>query len=196
MNADVTRILSILAQTASQQPPQPPHALPPPDPRLQHLPKPPQNLADPAHPVSAPPVDPKTITDWPTALRFVVNTLGKDEAVMAQIKKMKKHQHDHEKQWWAAREEIVRKHEARVESSQKVQDLLWASTPESEQDELRTFDQKVHLRSTDMVAHMASEFAQMGIPFFCRGALPDRPDAELQELRKRIVELLEDLCEG
>lgn len=26
---------------------------------------------------------------------------------------------------WAAREEIVRKHEARVESSQKVQDLLW-----------------------------------------------------------------------
>lgn len=69
-------------------------------------------------------------------------------------------------------------------------------TPESEQDELRTFDQKVHLRSTDMVAHMASEFAQMGIPFFCRGALPERPDAELQELRCRMVELLEDLCEG
>lgn len=30
---------------------------------------------------------------------------------------------------WAAREEIVRKHEARVESSQKVQDLLWVPLP-------------------------------------------------------------------
>lgn len=73
----------------------------------------------------------------------------------------------------------------------------YIQTPESEQEELRTFDQKVHLRSTDMVTHMASEFAQMGIPFFCRGALPgERPDAELQELRRRMVELLEDLCEA
>lgn len=97
MNADITRILSILAQTASQQPQQPPHplphTLPPPDPRLSHAHahahahahNPPQYLTD---PVPAP-VDPAAITDWPAALKYVMNTLGKDEAVMAQIKKVR-----------------------------------------------------------------------------------------------------------
>lgn len=90
MNADITRILSILAQTASQQPQQPlPHTLPPPDPRLSHAHahahNPPQYLPD---PVPAP-VDPAAITDWPAALKYVMNTLGKDEAVMAQIKKVR-----------------------------------------------------------------------------------------------------------
>lgn len=92
MNPDVTRILSILAQTASQQPP---HTPPPPDPRLQHLQNSPQLHADPA---PAPPVDPKTITDWPTALKYVMNTLGKDEAVMAQIKKVRFLDAEHEQE--------------------------------------------------------------------------------------------------
>lgn len=58
------------------------------------------------------------------------------------------------------------------------------------------FDQKVYTRSEEMVKHMTSEFAAMGIPFFCRASLPEKEDAELQALRKRVVELLEDLCEG
>lgn len=97
MNPDVTRILNILAQTAAQQPPQYPlqHPihLPPPDPRLQH----PSNLhhyrpesaAVAPTPAPPPPIDPKTIADWPTALKHVMNTLGKDEAVMAQVKKVR-----------------------------------------------------------------------------------------------------------
>lgn len=84
MNADITRILSILAQTAPQQPSHPR----PPDPRLPHIHHAPQYPPDPA-PAVAPAVDPATIADWPTALKYVMNTLGKDEAVMAQIKKVR-----------------------------------------------------------------------------------------------------------
>ncbi|KAH8146394.1 uncharacterized protein LAJ45_09587 [Morchella importuna] len=165
----------------------------------------------PVTPAATAVVDPKSITDWPAALKYVMNTIYRNEEVMAQIKKMKRHQHDHEKQWWVAREELVRKHEARVESSKRVAELLRGlgtmpttatsnlPTPESEKEELRVFDQKVHTRSEEMVKHMASEFAAMGIPFFCRAGLPEKEkeDAEqLQALRRRVVELLEDLCEG
>lgn len=70
-------------------------------------------------------------------------------------------------------------------------------TPESEREELRVFDRKVHSRSEEMVRHMASEFAGMGIPFFCRAGLPGPGLSEKEdaEMRRRVVELLEDLCE-
>ncbi|KAI5852463.1 hypothetical protein DFP73DRAFT_532784 [Morchella snyderi] len=220
VNADVTRLLSILAQTNTNTrlPPPAPPAPPPPaphsrpqfppavDPRLHG-----SLFQQPPAPIPVAPaavVDPKNITDWPAALKYVMNTIYRNEEIMAQVKKMKRHQHDHEKQWWVAREELVRKHETRVESSKKVAELLKKlgtmptatrsnlPTPESEKEELRVFDQKVHTRSEEMVKHMASEFAAMGIPFFCRASLPEKGDAELQALRKRVVELLEDLCEG
>lgn len=90
MNPDVTRLLEILAQTASQAPqllpnqPQYPPQIPTSDPRLLHG----QRLQYQPGSIPTPPTDPKNITDWPTALKYVMNTLGKDEAVMAQIKKV------------------------------------------------------------------------------------------------------------
>jgi hypothetical protein len=67
-------------------------------------------------------------------------------------------------------------------------------TPESEAEELATFDRKVYLRSEEMHNHMKSQMGQMGVPFFCRPAeAPELP--EVGELRRRMVELLEDMCE-
>lgn len=66
-------------------------------------------------------------------------------------------------------------------------------TPESEAEELDTFDRKVHLRSEQMFNHMNNGMRQMGIPFFCLPpGTPETP--ELLELKKRMVELLEDMC--
>lgn len=87
MNADVTRLLSILAQTAAEAPPPPP----PPQQRPQFPPTvdPRLSYGYQPDPPPLPAVDPKGITDWPTALKYVMNTLYKDGAVITQVKRVR-----------------------------------------------------------------------------------------------------------
>ncbi|KAG0635150.1 hypothetical protein HOY80DRAFT_471174 [Tuber brumale] len=214
VNDDLTRILQILSAStqATQAAPQP---LPPvrsdedddsyspppaitPDPR-QTYPLPSAHVSQEAA------IDPSKIEEWNAALRYVMREVCKNEAIMAAIKKMINSQHEHEKAWFRAREEIVNKHKVRKESGKKVEDLLRKlgtlplaqqaivqPTPESEAEELALFDRKVYTRSEQMVAHMTREFGSMGIPFFCH---PSSAGPEMLDRKRRMVELLQDLSE-
>ncbi|KAL7276722.1 hypothetical protein RUND412_000259 [Rhizina undulata] len=192
----------------------------PQDPRLLHTPTPPTPatrdltpIAQPAVPQHQPPpaesIDPRNITEWSVALKYVMKTLSRDEAIMAKIQRMKKHQHEHERIWWNGREDILKKHVERVESTKKMEELLRnlgtfnpqqssLPTPENDLEELRIYDQKVHLRSEEMVKSMSHELSQLGVPFFCGGPV-ERENGNgtetLAELRRRMLELLEDLSE-
>ncbi|CUS09190.1 unnamed protein product [Tuber aestivum] len=125
-NDDLTRILQILAASAPQPPPpvrsgedddsySPPPAVTP-DPR--------QTYPPPSAHVSGEALDPSKIEEWNAALRYVMRELCKNEAIMSGIKKMINSQHEHEKAWFHAREEIVNRHKAREESGKKVEDVL------------------------------------------------------------------------
>ncbi|KAF8466388.1 hypothetical protein BDZ91DRAFT_725321 [Kalaharituber pfeilii] len=163
-------------------------------------------------------VDPATITQWPAALRFVTTHIARDEAVMGKLRKMKKNQKDNEVAWHNSRQELIKKHKARIEGSKQVDDLLRGfgsysartssacsfdekDMAEKEASELHQFDLKVHKAATAMVQAMSHELSMLGIPFFCGGAGGTvRVDGEygieegeLRELRKRMMELLEDL---
>jgi len=214
VNEDLTRILQILSAStqATQAVPRP---LPPvrsdedddsysPPPAI--TPDPRQTYPPPSVHVSREAaVDPSKIEEWNAALRYIMKEVCKNEAIMAGIKKMINSQHEHEKAWFRAREEIVNKHKVRKESGKKVEDVLRKlgtlplaqqaivqPTPESEAEELALFDRKVYTRSEQMVAHMTREFGSMGIPFFCH---PSSASPEMLDRKRRMVELLQDLSE-
>lgn len=102
VNDDVTRLLSILAQTNTTHlpppaPPAPPPAPPAPHPRPQFPPPPAVDprlhgsspFQQPPAPIPVTPADPKNITDWPAALKYVMNTIYRNEEIMAQVKKVR-----------------------------------------------------------------------------------------------------------
>ncbi|KAF8427922.1 hypothetical protein EV426DRAFT_683350 [Tirmania nivea] len=208
LNAEVARLLQILASTA--QAPPPPVAPPTADPRRR--PPPPPHAGPPAPPAAAH-LDPSSITTWPTALRYITATIAPNAPAMARLSRMKQNQRDNELAWHLSREELVRKQHARAEGSRRVDEILRQfppaggsapQLPDPEQDahELRAFDLKVHRAASAMVAAMAAELAQLGMPFFCggRGGTPRQLDdadgleeEELRELRRRVMELVGDL---
>ncbi len=68
--------------------------------------------------------DPTTITDWPAALRHVMKTVARSDAIMGRVKRMINVQHEHERQWWDGRQALLRKQEGRVEGRKKLDDVL------------------------------------------------------------------------
>ncbi len=74
----------------------------------------------------APAIDPRTITDWPSALRHVMKTVARSDAIMARVKRMIKVQYEHEQQWWEGRQGLLRKQEGREEGRKKLDEVLYA----------------------------------------------------------------------
>ena len=68
--------------------------------------------------------DPKTITDWPAALRHVMKTVARSDSIMARVKRMIKVQQEHEQQWWDGRQALLRKQEGREEGRKKLDEVL------------------------------------------------------------------------
>ncbi|KZF22883.1 hypothetical protein L228DRAFT_247292 [Xylona heveae TC161] len=122
-------------------------------------------------------VDPSTITDWSTALKCVMKTVARSEAIQVRVRKMIQVQHDHEKQWFEGRKALLEKQSARAEGKKKLDAVLLSvggivptsstvSTPEDDAAEIKRYDIKVHRAATEMVKAMTTELEHLGIPFF------------------------------
>jgi hypothetical protein len=168
-------------------------------------------------------------------------------------KQMIKVQHEHEEQWWAGRQDLLKRQSTRKESQRKLDEVLSvapllhhllcpscyldqlianrravggavAEKPAAEEDfaeELRIFDGKVYRAQVQMVKEMSAKLKGYGVPFFgIRGELVRREgevkiggverggkgvgvdgmddkrvgEAELVELQRRMIGILEDLC--
>ncbi|KAL9112981.1 MAG: hypothetical protein Q9227_002846 [Pyrenula ochraceoflavens] len=138
----------------------------------------------PTIPVSKPPTRPSEdaskITEWRAAQRYVTFSLATNEAATTRIRKIIKSQHEHERQWWAGREALVRKQGNRAEGSKQVADILKSvggltaelpdqKTPCSVNEhaaELRQHDLKIHKALTAMARAADGELRAMGVPFF------------------------------
>ncbi|MCJ1392176.1 hypothetical protein MMC18_005043 [Xylographa bjoerkii] len=176
----------------------------------------------------AAPVDPRSITTYPAALRHITKIVARNEATMSRVRKLIVSQHQHERQWWDGREALVKQQGEREEGRKKVEDVLKSMggkvssqvtgpTPAEDAAELTRYDKKVHRACTDMVNATRAELQAMGIPSFgilhelvlrhgeeSRGIDDEvRKDdgkqrlnqEEVLELQKKVLYLLEDLCE-
>lgn len=118
----VLRTLSSLApQGISQTTPQP-HQLSTPAPlhrsekAHQPQPRPPRSSNGPA--------DPSNITTWPAALRYVMRTVGQNEETQHRIRGMIRSQHHHERQWFNAREALIKQQRGRPEKQKELDAVL------------------------------------------------------------------------
>ncbi|MCJ1477178.1 hypothetical protein MMC13_005849 [Lambiella insularis] len=182
-------------------------------------------LASASQRVPKPPLtDPRAITSFGTALRHITHVISRNEATMSRIRKLIQSQHLHERQWWEAREALVKKQAGREEGRRKVDEVLRSMggkvsapvtgpTPEDDIAELSVYDRKVYKACLDMVIATKAELQALGIPFF--GIRPELvvSDAvdeteerksggptkltqqEVIDLQKRVLGLLEDLCQ-
>ncbi|KAF3929609.1 hypothetical protein ABW19_dt0209637 [Dactylella cylindrospora] len=148
-------------------------------------------------------VDPKSITQWPAALKYITSVVTKNEVVMNRLKKMKMHQQEHERLWWKNREEIVKRHSNSANSRLAMASVLKTfgatstaseTTPEQQQSELKTYDEKVYRASQQMYKSMAEDLKVLQIPFFVitEEEFPGDKQA-FADIRKKVVELLDDL---
>ncbi|MCJ1250811.1 hypothetical protein MMC30_008039 [Trapelia coarctata] len=179
-------------------------------------------------PPPKPVVDPRTITTYPAALRHITQTIAQNEATMGRIRKLIASQHQHERQWWDGRVQLVKQQAEREEGRKRVDDVLRSiggkvsapvtgPTPAEGAAELLRYDKKVHRACVDMVNATTAELQAIGIPFFglrrelvlqegeddqgtVEGLKKESGRKKLREdevlaLQKRVVELLEDLCQ-
>ncbi|KAK6524948.1 hypothetical protein TWF281_011838 [Arthrobotrys megalospora] len=209
MDPHLAQVLKALQETTSGSQPQQsydPRRIYQPDIPLPQPVQPPQTYTQPA-PAPAPPasdrVDPRTITQWPAALKYITTVIIPNSVAMERLKKMKMHQKDHEKQWWHSREAILERHSnssnnrMAMDSVLKTFGVSTASTeltPEAKRRELQTYDEKVYRASVQMYTSMSEDFKSLGIPFFVitEEEFPGDKDTFL-EVRKKVVELIDDL---
>ena len=153
--------------------------------------------------------DPRTITTWVSALRYVTTYLVPQLPVATRIKHLIHTQHEHEQQWWGGREELLRRQKGRNDARKKLDDTLasigglvdarsaMSTTPEQDEKELKTYDEKVYRACGEMVKAAVKELDVLEVPFF--GVKGDTADTEpleeneLKNLRSRMIGLLEDL---
>ncbi len=75
--------------------------------------------------------DPRTITKWSSALRYVTKHVSQHEEIVARVRHLITSQHAHEKQWWGNREALVKVQEERVEGQRKVNEVLYVVAVDS-----------------------------------------------------------------
>jgi len=163
-------------------------------------------------PRATPPAKPRTpspasITSYPAALRHITAHILPDPQKSHRIRRLIQTQHEHERQWWSARRDLLRRISSREEGRKKIDDVLASvgglvtaekrpvqdGEMEAEQ-ELRLFERKVWKAQGDMVRDAERELAGVGVPFFGECAVEE--EEELAVLRGKVLGLLEDLFAG
>ncbi|CCU81630.1 hypothetical protein BGHDH14_bgh02468 [Blumeria hordei DH14] len=158
-------------------------------------------------------VDPTTILEWSAGLRCAMKTVARHENVIHEIRR-----HEHEEQWWNGRNALIEKLKAREEGQKKLDEVLKAVGGASISGnvvvdiarELHTFDLKVYKAQIQMVREMNTKLRGLGVPFFGTKTELVRPasknsgqpldgkeminEVDLVKLQRRMLEMLEDLC--
>lgn len=68
---------------------------------------------------------PSTITTWPPAIRHITIHIASNPDKMQRIRHLIHTQHQHERQWWKAREELVKKIYGREEGRKRLDSVLY-----------------------------------------------------------------------
>lgn len=155
-----------------------------------------------------PPPSASRITTWPKALTFTVQHIFSNPDKKQKIKHLIRNQHQNERQWWASREELIRKAQGRDKSRMQLDSVLASvgglvattSRLRGEADgdevskELAIFDRKLHRVCREMVDASMKQLRDLEVPFFCADISDKFERNDLEALRKKMLQLLEDYC--
>jgi len=142
--------------------------------------------------------DPSIITEWSAGLRHVMKTVAARDDIIADIRKMIRIQHQYESEWWAARQALIGKQEARVEGQKKLDDVMKLVGGKTEfqsntlvgsdaaMAELKTYNMKVYRAQLQMIKQMRGKLITLGIPFF--GTRPELVRPNRKEATKKYSE--------
>lgn len=191
-------------------------ALPNPNPQL---PIPPAQQPAPSGPMlklkfTPPQPRPTTITAYAPALRYITAHIASNPDFAHRIRHLITTQHQHERQWWQGREELVKKLKGRDEGRRKLDSVLLSvggkinpitHSDRPPEEELKLYDRKVRRALGELVAAADKELRRLKVPFFCveEGLVCGKGEEtekgmvgkeELGMLRGKMVGLLEDLC--
>ncbi|OJJ42976.1 hypothetical protein ASPZODRAFT_75369 [Penicilliopsis zonata CBS 506.65] len=153
-----------------------------------------------------------------------MSTMAQNQGLQGKIRRLIQSQHDHEKQWWAGREALLKKQGARAEKKQQLDEVLRSvgapidnkviTTPEEDRAEVARYDAKVYKASVQMAEALHTELRALQMPFFAINrhlvvSEASKDDGnkllnadtqgtvtqdELSALQRRILELLQDIC--
>ncbi|KAK9368963.1 hypothetical protein V1509DRAFT_622051 [Lipomyces kononenkoae] len=151
--------------------------------------------------------DPSSITKVEDAIEYINTVVASDDNAVFRIRRLRKHQEDHEFQWYTGRVAIIEKHKKRQDGRLKLQSVLslvggdTSETPseqqaiEDERRELNEYDKKVHNACVDLAKSMSLELAALRIPLFCNGVNYETAvtDIKLSGYRRQIIEHLEEI---
>ena len=188
------------------------------DPSQSILPPPPPPPSNPPSSSTTPKPPPSAthITTYPPALTHTINHIFPSPPLRHRIAHLIATQHAHERSWWAARQDLIRKAKGRDRARRELEGVLasvrggaGAMTLKGQggegedvelERELAVFDAKVYRAWREMRDAAGRELGEMGVPFFCLGkgviGGVEMEEGELEGLRGRILVLLEDYCGG
>lgn len=151
-----------------------------------------------------------------------MSTLSQNNSAISKIKTLINSQHQHERQWWTGRLNLISKQKGRDVGRKKADDLLKSlgagsanqsfprggdAISDSEKKELDVYDAKVHKALSEMSKAMDGELRGLGVPFFAirhefvdvnvetRGedSTSTLSRKQLVDLQKQMLQLLQDL---
>ncbi|KPI43153.1 uncharacterized protein AB675_6779 [Cyphellophora attinorum] len=143
-----------------------------------------QNTASPASKpaIKLPVPDASSITDWPTAIRHVMQHLLPNPDFGTRIRHLITTQHQYEQDWFTKRSLITDRHASRDTSSAQLNNIfanLGIPVPaakaaatatgrdtEAEQRELAEYDAKVYKQLLALVGDFDRQLRQLGVPFY------------------------------
>jgi hypothetical protein len=148
--------------------------------------------------------DPTRITDYASALKYIVKYVTSNDYVMDEIRVLVQTQTRKEEEWAKGREEVIRKQKVRSEGQAELAGVLKlvgasqapaqsANPSKAENDrELASYDMKIYQSALNLQQSQLQTLAELKIPLFCINPQIPQPQ-NLNNERKKVLQLLKDL---
>ncbi|CCJ29229.1 unnamed protein product [Pneumocystis jirovecii] len=135
------------------------------------------------------PSDPASIKTYPRALRYIIHRIYWDSSLLKKITEMIEEQTSYEEKWWNDRQALIKSWESKKEVNKVIANVsgIEKVSDENIEQELLSYDLKVHRAIQEMSKAQEKEFQRLGIPFFM-----DENETNIEN-KKKMVQLLKDL---
>ncbi|KAG5520253.1 hypothetical protein PMAC_001332 [Pneumocystis sp. 'macacae'] len=135
------------------------------------------------------PANSASIKTYPSALRYIIHRILWDSSLLKKIAEMVDEQAKYEEKWWNDRQALIKSWESKKEVNTVIANLSGTEkvSDENIEQELLSYDLKVHRAIQEMSKVQEKELQRLGIPFFIDG------NETNIENKKKIIQLLKDL---
>lgn len=158
-------------------------------------------------PISEKPIEnPSTIIKYTHALRYIVKYVTPNEFIMKEIKLMIQDQERREHDWFARRQELIRKINNRGQNRKELENVFkligvqqgemdGATTGQDAARELQSYDLKVYQDQQRLIQEQTQQLRDLKIPLFC-SPKDNRQEENVRTDQRKILQFFKDmLCD-